>query len=204
MPINNNINNANNLNQDKEVKKSNNLFNLLDEAKKEIKKMSNNNENINNNAFLTSLNNINNNNYNYYYNNNSDNSRTINILNKNKNNDEKIGKFKNQIDFININIKSINIKINVLEDRYKEILNQLNNIYKIVSSHYYHHRRKTTRHSNNKEKTLTINLRDKKFMNKISELYNYNELNLKIPNNEYNSTLKKIEPFLIKKFKNKQ
>ena len=204
MPINNNINNANNLNQDKEVKKSNNLFNLLDEAKKEIKKMSNNNENINNNAFLTSLNNINNNNYNYYYNNNSDNSNTINILNKNKNNDEKIGKFKNQIDFININIKSINIKINVLEDRYKEILNQLNNIYKIVSSHYYHHRRKTTRHSNNKEKTLTINLRDKKFMNKISELYNYNELNLKIPNNEYNSTLKKIEPFLIKKFKNKQ
>ena len=38
-------------------------------------------------------------------------------------------------------------------------------------------------------------------MKKISEIYSDNEFNLKIPNNEFNSTLKKIEPFLIKKFK---
>ena len=39
-------------------------------------------------------------------------------------------------------------------------------------------------------------------MNKIRELYNDNEYNLKIPSEGFNRTLKTIEPFLIKKFKN--
>ena len=80
----------------------------------------------------------------------------------------------------------------------------MNNIYKIVSSHYYHHRRKTKHRTNNKEKTITVNLKDQKFMDKISELYHDNEYNLKIPNNDFNTALKRIEPFLIKKFKNNQ
>ena len=41
-------------------------------------------------------------------------------------------------------------------------------------------------------------------MDKISELYHDNEYNLKIPNNDFNTALKRIEPFLIKKFKNNQ
>ena len=41
-------------------------------------------------------------------------------------------------------------------------------------------------------------------MNKISGLYTDIDYNLRIPNNEYNNALKKIEPFLIKKFKSNQ
>ena len=49
-------------------------------------------------------------------------------------------------------------------------------------------------------------LNDKNFMMKIKDLYNddyenVDEYKLKIPNDEYNKTLRKIEPFLIKKFK---
>ena len=189
---------------------NNNVFNAIEKAKKEIKninKENNNNDNINNNnAFLTSLNNINNN-YNYYYNNNlNDNSNIINILNnKNINNDEKMNKFHNRIDFINKNIKSVNQRINVLEDRYKLILNQLNNIYKIVSSHYYHHKKRS---NSKKDKINTPKKEDLlnniQFMHKIRELYNDNDFNLKIPNDEFKKAIKKIEPFLIQKFKKNQ
>ena len=185
---------------------NNNVLNAIEKAKKEIKNINkeNNNDNINNNnAFLTSLNNINNN-YNYYYNNNlNDNSNIINILNnKNINNDEKINKFHNRIDFINKNIKSVNQRINVLEDRYKSILNQLNNIYKIVSSRYYHHKKRS---NSKKDKINTPKKEDLlnniQFMHKIRELYNDNDFNLKIPNDEFKKAIKKIEPFLIQKFK---
>ena len=42
---------------------------------------------------------------------------------------------------------------------------------------------------------------------KLKDMYNDNyendeEYKLKIPNDEYNKALRKIEPFLIKKFKN--
>ena len=199
------ITNTINSNDEKEIIKSNNVFNIIENAKKKFKKLnSNNNENINN-AFLTSLNNINNN-YNYFYNNNnlSDNNNIINILNKkNQSSDKKIDKFTNKIEFINVNIKSVNHRINILEDRYQVILKQLNNIYKIVVSSYHH--KKKVRRSTIKEKTIIQKKEDlsenKKFMNKISELYNDNEYNLKKPNEEYNNTLKRIEPFLIKKFK---
>ena len=199
-----------NSNEEKEIITSNNVFNLKDNMKREIKKAnSNNTENLNNNAFLTSLNNINNN-YNYYYNNNNnlnDNNNIINLLNtKNNDSDKNIDKFNSKIDFINVNIKSVNKRINVLEDRYQTILNQLNNIYKIVSN-YYHHKRKSRR-STIKEKTKIQKkedlLKNKKFMNKISGLYTDIDYNLRIPNNEYNNALKKIEPFLIKKFNSNQ
>ena len=198
-----------NSNEEKEIITSNNVFNLKDNMKRKIKKVNSNNiENLNNNAFLTSLNNINNN-YNYYYNNNNlnDNNNIINILNtKNNVNDKNIDKFNSKIDFINVNIKSVNQRINALEDRYQAILNQLNNIYKIVSN-YYHHKRKSRR-STIKEKTKIQKkedlLKNKEFMNKISGLYTDNDYNLRIQNNEYNNALKKIEPFLIKKFKSNQ
>ena len=199
-----NINNNINEDKDKEPIKTNNLFNVIDIAKREIQKMNSNNiENINNDAFLTSLNNINNN-YNYYYNNTDNNNIISSLNNKNKINDEIIDKFNNKIGFINGNIKSANNRINTLEDRYKDILNQLNNIFKIVSS-FYHHKRKSRR-STKKEKTILQKKEDlyknTKFMNKIRELYNDNEYNLKIPSDGFNRTLKTIEPFLIKKFKN--
>ena len=46
-------------------------------------------------------------------------------------------------------------------------------------------------------------------MMKLKELYNddyeYDEdYRVNIPDNEYNKTLKRIEPFLIKKFRNKK
>ena len=41
-------------------------------------------------------------------------------------------------------------------------------------------------------------------MRKLKELYDDNDYNIKIVDAQYNSTLKKIEPFLIKKFKNNQ
>ena len=199
-----------NSNREKESFKSNNILDIIDNAKKRIKKMSRNkNDNLDNNAFLTSLNNINNN-YNYYYNNNtlSDNNNIINILNtKNQENEKKRDNVMNKIEFINVNIKSINHKINILEDRYQIISNQLNNIYKIVVSSYYHHKKKI-HHSSHKEKRRLEKSEDLNknqiFMTKISELYNDNEYNLKILNKKYNRTLKRIEPFLIKKFKSNQ
>ena len=115
-------------------------------------------------------------------------------------------KFKNKIDFINGNIKSVNNRINLLEDKYQVILNQLNNIFKIVSSHYYYNKKKTSR-STNKEKTIKEKddlFDNKKFMGKIKDLYNDDEYNIKVSNNEFNKVLKRIEPFLIKKFKNSQ
>ena len=199
------------INKDKENLKSNNLFNSIENANIDIQKINNNIDNINNNnAFLTSLNNINNN-YNYYYNNNNnlnDNNNIINILNKkNQASDKKLDKFSNKIDFINGNIKSVYHRINTLEDRYQEILNQLNNIYNIVSS-YYHYKKRTHR-TTVKEKTIKHKrddlYRNQKFMNKISEiLYNDNEYNLKMPYEEAKRVLNKIEPFLIKKFKNSE
>ena len=138
------------------------------------------------------------------YNNNLNyNNNIITILNnKSKNSDETMSKFSIKIDFINKNIKTVNHKITNLEDKYQTIVNQLNNIYKIVSS-YFHHRKKSVvkrkEHAKKKEKEM---ISDTQFMNKISELYNdNNEFNLKIPNDEYNKALKRIEPFLIKKFK---
>ena len=198
-------------NEDVENLKSNILFNSVDYSKNEIKKINSNNiDNINNNnAFLTSLNNINNN-YNYYYNNNNldDNNNIINILNKkNQASDKKIDKFSNKIDFINVNIKSVHHRINMLENRYQDILNHLNNIYKIVSS-YYHYKKKSRR-TTVKEKTIRHKkeeiYKNQKFMNKISDkLYNDNEYNLKMPYDEAKRVLKKIEPFLIKQFKNNE
>ena len=49
-------------------------------------------------------------------------------------------------------------------------------------------------------------LSDKKFMLKLKDMYNDDYENnedyrINIPNDEYNKTLRKIEPFLIKKFK---
>ena len=205
------------------------LFNSLYDEIKEIKEITNNNnankekEIINNkNAFLTSLNQVNNN-YNYYYNDSNEN-QAIPIANpqtKKEIDDETIKKFNNEIDFINGNIKLVNHRITTLENRYQLILNQLNNIFNTVSSYYHHHKRKMEQHAsmrlNNKkginrgrsidyQKEEDI-LSDKKFMLKLKDMYNDDyenneEYRLKIPNDEYNKTLRKIEPFLIKKFKN--
>ena len=201
----------NNKNEDKESQKSNNIMNSIDNTKTEIKKINSNNiENINNNnAFLTSLNNINNN-YNYHYNNNNlnDNNNILNFFNKKKqDSDKKMDKFNNKIDFINGNIKSVNHRMNILEDRYQEILNQLNNIYKVVSS-YYHYKKRSHRNTV-KEKAIRHKKEDmhknQKFMSKINDIiYNDDEYDLNMPYNEAKRILKKIEPFLIKKFKNSE
>ena len=188
--------------------KSNNIFTIINNVKKEFKKMNTSNTNDNSsNAFLTSLNNINNN-YNYYYNNNlNDNKNIITILDdKNIKNEEKMEKINNKIDFINGNIKSVNQRINILEDRYKTILNQLNNIYNIVSSHRHRRRFKnsTKKEKPKREKEKEDPNENQKFMNRLYELYNDDEYNFNINNNEFNKTLKKIEPFLIKKFQKKQ
>ena len=205
------------------------LFNSLYDEIKEIKDITNNTnenkekDNINNkNAFLTSLNQVNTN-YNYFYNNNNGNN-IIPISDPNQKKDlenETIKKFNNEIDFINGNIKLVNHRITNLEKRYKLILNQLNNIFKTVSTYYHHHKRKMDQHNtlrlNNKKGTIrgrSIDyqkeeevLDDKKFMLKLKDMYNDDyenneELRLNIPHDEYNKTLRKIEPFLIKKFKN--
>ena len=217
---------------DKENMNIRNLFNSLYDEIKQIKEINNNNnankdkdkDNIRNkNAFLTSLNNVNNN-YNYYYNNhNLDRSNIIPITNipqRKSIDEETIKKFNNEIDFINGNIKLVNHRITTLENRYQLILTQLNNIFKTVSTYYHHHRRKMDH-----QHTLRLNLKkgtyrgksidsnneeildDKKFMLKLKDIYNDNyenkeELRLNIPNDEYNKTLRRIEPFLIKKFKN--
>ena len=206
-----------------------NLFNSLYEEIKEIKAITNKNnlnnekENIENkNAFLTSLSNINNNNFNYFYNNipNGTRSNIIAIQKEYKKiDDEAIKKINNEIDFINGNIKLVNHKISNLENKYQLILSQLNNIFKTVSSYYHHHKRKSEIHhtfrmkdklGTNKQKMeqdkIGELLNDKNFMMKIKDLYNddyenVDEYKLKIPNDEYNKTLRKIEPFLIKKFK---
>ena len=207
------------------------LFNSLYDEIKEIKAITTKNninkekENITNkNAFLTSLNTVSNNNFNYYYNSNPDENRSnfITIANPKetkKIDDEAIKKLNNEIDFINGNIKLVNHKISNLENRYQLILNQLNNIFKTVSSYYHHHKRKSEQHHTfrMKNKLGEINqkmdqqkigeiLNDKNFMMKIKDIYNddyenIDEYKLKIPNDEYSKTLRKIEPFLIKKFK---
>ena len=202
----------------KDKKLSLNIINYLNEDKdkeilntnaidKEInKKNSNNSDNINNNAFLTSLNNINNN-YNYYYNNNNlnDNKNIINILNnKNQLSDEKMDKFNIKIDLINGNIKSINSRIIILEERYQVILNQLKNILKIVSSHYYYKKRKSIVNKGKATHKKEELIDNKTIMTKIKDIYNDNDFCLKIPNNEFSKAIKKIEPFLIKKFKKNQ
>ena len=227
---NNNVTPTNNGNEQEEKSNINikGLFNSLYDEIKEIKEITNNNANkekeiINNkNAFLTSLNQVNNN-YNYYYNDSNEN-QAIPIANpqtKKEIDDETIKKFNNEIDFINGNIKLVNHRITTLENRYQLILNQLNNIFNTVSSYYHHHKRKMEQHAsmrlNNKkginrgrsidyQKEEDI-LSDKKFMLKLKDMYNDDyenneEYRLKIPNDEYNKTLRKIEPFLIKKFKN--
>ena len=217
--IDNNENKENKENEEneknKEKDKSNNLCAPLESSKKQIRKIINSNYNdiSNNNAFLTSLNNISNN-YNYYYNNNNlnENSKLINILNdKSKKSEEKINKFNGKIDVVNFNIKTISSKINILEVRYEALLKQLNKIFKIVLTHYRNHKRKSTRRNNNTEKSNDEKTKEKddssknqKFMRKIKELYNDNDYNIKIVDDQYNSTLKKIEPFLIKKFKTNQ
>jgi hypothetical protein len=203
------------------------LFNSLYDEIKEIKEVTtHNNENkekdiINNkNAFLTSLNQVNNN-YNYYYNDNTEN-QTIPITNlkpKKEVDDETIKKFNNEIDFINGNIKLVNHRITTLENRYQLILSQLNKIFNTVSSYYHHHKRKMEQHAslrmNNKkginrgrsidyQKEEDI-LSNKKFMMKLKDMYNddyenVDEYKLKILNNEFSKTLRRIEPFLIKKF----
>ena len=218
--------------KEKEIKEDINikdLFNSLYDEIKEIKAITtkNNinkeNENITNkNAFLTSLSNVHNNNFNYYYNNNINGNRSnyITIANPREYrriDDETIKKINNEIDFINGNIKLVNHKISNLENRYQLILNQLNNIFKTVSSYYHHHKRKSEQHHTFRNKLGSIKqkmdqqkvgdiLNDKDFMGKIKEIYNdeyeyIDEYKLKIPNDEYNKTLRKIEPFLIKKFK---
>ena len=205
------------------------LFNSLYDDIKEIKDITKNNninkekENINNkNSFLTSLNNINNN-YNYYYNNgNANGNNFISIINsKQRKNidDETIKKFNNEIDFINGNIKLVNHRITTLENRYQLILTQLNNIFKTVSTYYHHHKRKSDSHHTIRIKNKLVNIKknmdyekegeilnDKKFMLKLKDMYNDNYENnedyrINIPNDEYNKTLRRIEPFLIKKFK---
>ena len=205
------------------------LFNSLYDEIKEIKDITNNTnenkekDNINNkNAFLTSLNQVNTN-YNYFYNNNNGNNIIpINDPNQKKDlENETIKKFNNEIDFINGNIKLVSHRITNLENRFKLILNQLNNIFKTVSTYYHHHKRKMDQHNtlrlNNKKGTIrgrSIDyqkeeevLDDKKFMLKLKDMYNDDyenneELRLNIPHDEYNKTLRKIEPFLITKFKN--
>ena len=203
---------------EKRIIKSSNMFNSLINLKKEIKNGNGDNNESKNNAFLTSLNNINKS-FNYFNNNNNntskvvDNNKIMNIINdKNKINEEKISKFNSKIDLINLNIKTIKNKTNLLEEKYQSILNQLNNILKMMTSLYHHHKKKS-HHSIGKDKSKEYKKIDddknkddpkkiKKIMNKISELYNDEEYSFKIKNNEYNSAVKKIEPFLIKKFKN--
>lgn len=218
-----------NQNELKENINMKNLFNSLYDDIKEIKNITKNNninkekENINNkNAFLTSLNNINNN-YNYYYNNGNINGNNfismINAKQRKNIDDETIKKFNNEIDFINGNIKLVNHRITTLENRYQLILTQLNNIFKTVSTYYHHHKRKSdmnhTIRIKNRLGTLRKNvdyekegemLDDKKFMLKLKDMYNdeyenNEDYRINIPNDEYNKTLRKIEPFLIKKFK---
>ncbi len=220
---NNNISRTNDINDNKEneeneknreKEKSNNLCASLESSKNQIRKIISNDYNdiSNNNAFLTSLNNISNS-YNYYYNNNNlnDNSKLINIINdKNKKSEEKINSFSSKIDLVNANIKSINSNINILEVRYQALLKQVNKIYKIFLTHYRNHKRKSSR-QNNKEKSNDEQKREKekddsnknqKFMSKLKGLYDDKDYNIKIIDDQYNNTLKKIEPFLIKKFKN--
>ena len=205
------------------------LFNSLYDEIKEIKAITTKNnlnkekENITNkNAFLTSLSNVHNNNFNYYYNDNINENKSnyITIANPRESkriDEETIKKINNKIDFINGNIKLVNHKISNLENRYQLILNQLNNIFKTVSSYYHHHKRKSDQHHTFRNKLGSIKekmdqqkvgdiLNEKDFMGKIKEIYNddydyIDEYKLKIPNDEYNKTLRKIEPFLIKKFK---
>ena len=207
------------------------LFNSLYDEIKEIKAITTKNnlnkekENITNkNAFLTSLSNVHNNNFNYYYNDNINENKSnyITIANPRESkriDEETIKKINNKIDFINGNIKLVNHKISNLENRYQLILNQLNNIFKTVSSYYHHHKRKSDQHHTFRNKLGSIKekmdqqkvgdiLNEKDFMGKIKEIYNddydyIDEYKLKIPNDEYNKTLRKIEPFLIKKFKDK-
>ena len=137
------------------------------------------------------------------------------MCDKYKSCEDKIDKFGSKIDIVNGSIKSFKNRINVLELRYKAIFKQLNKIFKIVYSHYHHHRKKS-HVSNEKEKSKSkedkkVKIKEKedvdeniKFMSRIKKLYNdNNEYNIRISNEEYNNTLKKIEPFLIKKFKNK-
>ena len=227
----NNVIEINNGNEQEEKQNINikGLFSSLYDEIKEIKEITTHNNEIkekdiinNKNAFLTSLNQVNNN-YNYYYNDNTEN-QTIPITNlkpKKEIDDETIKKFNNEIDFINGNIKLVNHRITTLENRYQLILSQLNKIFNTVSSYYHHHKRKMEQHAslrmNNKkginrgrsidyQKEEDI-LSNKKFMMKLKDMYNDDyenneELRLKIPNDEYNKTLRKIEPFLIKKFKN--
>ena len=202
--------------KNKEKDKSNNLYASLESSKNQIRKIisSNYNEKSNNNAFLTSLNNISNS-YNYYYNNNNsvkENTKLINILNdKSKKSEEKINKFNSKIDDVNVNIKTVNSKINILEVRYQALLKQINKIYKIVLMHYRNHKRKSTHINNIKEKSNDEKKKEKddsnknqKFMSKLKKLYEDfdNDYNIKIVDAQYNNTLQKIEPFLIKKFKN--
>ena len=208
-----------------------NLFKSLYDEIKEIKDITKNNnlnkesDNIlNKNGFITSLSNVNNN-YNYFYNNNDlygSNTITITIPKQKKTFDnETLKKFDNEINFINGNIKLVNHKITNLENKYQLILNQLNNIFNTVSSYYHHRKRKMEQHNtfriNNKKGSnqgRSIDYQnedeifeDKKFMMKLKDMYNDNyendeEYKLKIPNDEYNKALRRIEPFLIKKFKN--
>jgi hypothetical protein len=227
----NNVIEINNGNEQEEKQNINikGLFSSLYDEIKEIKEITTHNNEIkekdiinNKNAFLTSLNQVNNN-YNYYYNDNTENQTipTTNLKPKKEIDDETIKKFNNEIDFINGNIKLVNHRITTLENRYQLILSQLNKIFNTVSSYYHHHKRKMEQHAslrmNNKkginrgrsidyQKEEDI-LSNKKFMMKLKDMYNDNyendeEYKLKIPNDEYNKALRKIEPFLIKKFKN--
>ena len=184
---------------------------------------------LNNNGFITSLSNVNNvnNNYNLYYNNSDlygSNTITITIPKTKKTFDnETLKKFDNEINFINGNIKLVNHRITSLENKYQLILDQLNNIFNTVSIYYHHRKRKKEQNNtfriNNKRgpnQGRSIDYQNeeelfgdnKKFMMKLKGLYNDNyenseEYKLKIPNDEYSKTLRKIEPFLIKKFKDK-
>ena len=224
-----NRNNDNDV-KDKEDTNIRNLFNSLYVEIKEIKDITNKNkikekeiDNNNKDAFLTSLNNINNN-YNYYYNNNNTKINNINGNNQlkpkiNVVDEATIKKFNNDIDFINGNIKLVNHRITSLEEKYQLILNQLNNIFKTVSIYYHHHKRKSDVHHTMRMKNKLANIRtqktdyqkeedldDKKFMLKLKDMYNddyenVDEYKLRIPNNEFSKTLRRIEPFLIKKFK---
>ena len=203
-------NNSNNkIKNDTNIDSNNNNNNFNNDKNKDKDNTGNGN-----NAFLTSLNSIHNN-YNYYYNDNklNDNNITNLLCDKYKSCEDKIDKFGSKIDIVNGSIKSFNNRINVLELRYKAIFKQLNKIFKVVYSHYHHHRKKS-HVSNEKEKSKEdkkIKKKEKedldeniKFMSRIKKLYNdSNEYNIRISNEEYNNTLKKIEPFLIKKFKNK-
>ena len=204
------ISNNNSSNKNKNKNETNIDINNNEKNKDKNKDKDNNVKD--NNAFLTSLNNIHNN-YNYYYDENKLNEIINNLFNnKYKSCEDKIDKFGSKIDIVNGNIKSFNNRINVLELRYKAIFKQLNKIFKIVYSHHHHHRKKSRetneKQKSNDDKKVKIKEKDdleennKKFMSRIKKLYNdSNEYNIQISNEEYNNTLKKIEPYLIKKFK---